>query len=125
MLLIMEGITESGGKVVPSDFAKKLYNWAHKGFPELGDFGGLGIGMTVNRTITHKNFLADPHAAAREVWESSGKYLAANGAVMRTSVLGLVSFNCLETVVRNTLDISLTTHADPRYADLNIWRRNV
>ena len=115
MLLIMEGIIESGGKVVPSNFAKKLYNWALNGFPELGDFGGLGIGMTVNRTISHKDFLADPHAAARQVWERSGKYLAANGAVMRTSVLGLVSFNNMDSVVRNTLDISLTTHADPRY----------
>ncbi|KAI6657941.1 ADPribosylglycohydrolase superfamily protein [Oopsacas minuta] len=114
MLLIMEGIIESGGNVIPVNFAHKLHNWARYGFPELGDQGGLGIGMTVHRTISHSHFLTEPHTAAREVWEESGKYLAANGAVMRTSVLGLVSFNNLESVIHNTLQISLTTHADPR-----------
>ena len=34
--------------------------------------GGMGIGMTVHRTLCHNLFLKDPHAAARHVWESSG-----------------------------------------------------
>ena len=34
--------------------------------------GGMGIGMTVKRTLTHHNFLTDPVKAAEEVWEQSG-----------------------------------------------------
>lgn len=34
--------------------------------------GGMGIGMTVSRTLHHQLFLEDPHAAAKDVWESSG-----------------------------------------------------
>jgi len=55
--------------------------------------GGLGIGMTTHHTLYHKQFLEDPHKAAHDIWESSGFYLAANGAAMRTSILGIVNFN--------------------------------
>jgi uncharacterized protein YqfA (UPF0365 family) len=34
--------------------------------------GGMGIGMTVGRTLQHQKFLQDPTAAAQEVWEASG-----------------------------------------------------
>ena len=53
----------------------------------------MGIGITVKRTLNHPFFLERPHEAAKEVWERSGRYLAANGAVMRTSILGALSFN--------------------------------
>ena len=49
--------------------------------------------MTTHHTICHKRFLEDPHKAAYDIWESSGFFLAANGAAMRTSVLGIVNFN--------------------------------
>jgi len=55
--------------------------------------GGMGIGMTTHHTINHQTFLDDPHQAARDIWESSNRFLAANGAAMRTSVLGIVNFN--------------------------------
>ena len=34
--------------------------------------GGRGIGDTVGRTLEHKEFMNDPHRAAREVWEQWG-----------------------------------------------------
>jgi ADP-ribosylglycohydrolase len=74
----------------------------------------MGVGMTVMRTVTSRLFLEDPHKAARIVWEDSGKYLAANGAIMRTSVLGVMNFNDLPKVIDNTKKIALATHADPR-----------
>ena len=58
------------------------------------------------------------------------RYLAANGAIMRTSILGVLEFNSkhiwydrlvlvfpssgLARVVANTREVCLTTHADPR-----------
>ncbi|XP_077864092.1 uncharacterized protein LOC144349419, partial [Saccoglossus kowalevskii] len=54
--------------------------------------------------------------AAEAVWKSSGCFLAPNGAVMRTSILGIHNFDDMETVVNNTKKICKTTHADPRCA---------
>ncbi|KAF9584367.1 hypothetical protein BGW38_006714, partial [Lunasporangiospora selenospora] len=48
------------------------------------------------------------------VWDKNGRYLAANGAVMRTSVLGIESFWDEAQVVENTLAAAKVTHADPR-----------
>ncbi|XP_062506783.1 ADP-ribosylarginine hydrolase Tri1-like [Corticium candelabrum] len=114
MLLILIGAIENKGQVLEKDFAARLLKWMQSGFPELGDFGGMGVGSTVLRTVISKEFCEDPHTAAYKVWEESGKYLAANGAIMRTSVLGVLNFNDLPQVIENTKKITLATHADPR-----------
>jgi ADP-ribosylglycohydrolase len=114
LLLILQVIVEGNGMVDKCEFAKKMLNWRRSGFQELDDYGGMGIGMTVSQTLSHSCFTSDPHRAAREVWERSGRYLAANGAVMRTAILGVLEFNKLGRVVENTREICLTTHADPR-----------
>jgi len=45
----------------PVDFAKKMRNWSRKGFAELGDMGGMGIGRTTYKVLHHPNFLTNPH----------------------------------------------------------------
>ncbi|XP_065827930.1 ADP-ribosylarginine hydrolase Tri1-like [Oscarella lobularis] len=114
MLLIMLGVIESRGAVSELDFAWRLKEWTKRGFPELGDQGGCGIGRTVWTTVRRPEFKKDPHKAARDTWESSGRFLAANGAVMRTSILGALNFNDIDKVIENTKRICLVTHADPR-----------
>eukprot|EP00058_Branchiostoma_floridae_P016229 XP_002601717.1 hypothetical protein BRAFLDRAFT_76064 [Branchiostoma floridae] len=52
--------------------------------------------------------------AAREVWEGTGQAAAPNGAVMRTSILGVHHFWDLDTVGENAKLFCQTTHADPR-----------
>ncbi len=47
--------------MVPVDFAKKMRNWSRKGYPELGDLGGMGIGRTTSFVLHHPDFLTDPH----------------------------------------------------------------
>jgi ADP-ribosylglycohydrolase len=84
------------------------------GFPELGDVHGMGIGRTVHTTVLHPAFETDPAAAARDVWERSNRYLAANGAVMRTSVLGVVGFWDVEAVRERAAAVCRVTHYDPR-----------
>lgn len=114
LLLILQMIVEGKGQVDKCAFAAKMAKWRTSGFSELGDYGGMGIGMTTANTLSHHQFLSDPHLAARDIWERSGRYLAANGAVMRTAILGVLEFNDLERVVANTEEICLTTHSDPR-----------
>lgn len=40
----------------------------------------------------HSEFLEDPHGVARLIWEDSDHSMAANGGVMRTSVLAVLPF---------------------------------
>lgn len=94
-------------------FAQKLINWKNKGFPELGDTMGLGIGLTVFSVINCRNFINNPFEAASLIWSDTCD-LAANGALMRTSILGVINYNNLTQVIKQTLDIATTTHVDPR-----------
>ncbi|XP_077985141.1 uncharacterized protein LOC144439775 isoform X2 [Glandiceps talaboti] len=114
MILILQSLLENEGKVMPTDFAKKMRKWANEGFRELGDTGGLGIGMTTYKVIRDKKFIRNPHQVAFDVWDASGRYLAPNGALMRTSILGIHEYEDIDKVIENTLDMCKTTHADPR-----------
>lgn len=114
MILILLSLVENDGKMVPVDFAKKMRKWCEEGFKELGDIGGMGIGRTTHSVLRHPNFLEDPHEAAKYVWEYSGRVIAPNGGVMRTSILGVHEFGDIDAVIANTVAACKVTHADPR-----------
>ncbi|XP_033106510.1 uncharacterized protein LOC117108566 isoform X2 [Anneissia japonica] len=114
MILIMQSLTENKGQIVVTDFAARMLTWAKEGFKELGDICGSGIGKTTAMVLFHSSFTTDPHKSAKYVWECSNKFLAPNGAVMRTSILGICNFGNIDTVIKNTLEICKVTHADPR-----------
>lgn len=114
MILIMQSFTDNKGKVSATDFASRLQHWMANGFSELGDTGGLGIGYTTHKTVRRHGFKKDPHKAAKQTWEESGKTLAPNGGVMRTSILGIHEFWDLDKVTVNATEICNTTHCDPR-----------
>ncbi|CAL1531811.1 unnamed protein product [Lymnaea stagnalis] len=114
MIVIMQSILNNKGQILVTDFALRIKRWMEQGFPELGDYGGMGIGKTTSTVLKHHNFTTDPHKVSYECWDNSQRNIAPNGAVMRTSVLGIHHFDDLEAVVSNTLDICKTTHADPR-----------
>ena len=96
-------------------FAKYLKDWAHKGMAELGDMGGLGIGQTVTKVLSHSHFLEDPFRASKEINHLMNGKAAANGAVMRTSVIPLILFPLsLEQIMDFTLNICKVTHDEIR-----------
>lgn len=88
------------------DIAKNLHHWANN--------GGRGIGNTIYAVLSDDEFLKDPHKVAQAVWEKSGKLLAANGGVMRTSILGIWEYYDLQKVVHNAEVVCKITHTDPR-----------
>lgn len=49
-VLVMETLIEENGDAVT--FARKLSRWVRQGFPELDDFGGLGLGINVAHVNT-------------------------------------------------------------------------
>ncbi|KAL6061609.1 ADP-ribosylglycohydrolase [Balamuthia mandrillaris] len=114
MLLILENMLQHDGIPHVNDFALSLLRWAKQGFGELGDDGGMGIGRTVHSVLAHPTFLEDPHSASEQVWEGMNRTGAANGAVMRTSLLGILNFDNLPLVIQNTQNIAKVTHYDPR-----------
>ena len=105
MLCILDSILERG-KIEIKDIAKRLYQWAKK--------GGKGIGRTVAQVICHPSFLDNPYISSKEIWEKSGGYLAPNGGVMRTSILGIWKYWDKEEVIRNAEAVCRITHWDPR-----------
>jgi ADP-ribosylglycohydrolase len=48
-ILLLETLTEGNGD--ERIFAKKLKKWIERGFPELGDFAGMGLGTNVHQVI--------------------------------------------------------------------------
>ncbi|XP_052082828.1 ADP-ribosylarginine hydrolase Tri1-like isoform X2 [Mytilus californianus] len=114
MILIMRSLVDCGGKVDPVDFAKKLKTWIQSGFSELGDLVGLGLGLTTMNVTSRPEFLKDPHEVARFVWDKRDRNIAPNGAVMRTSIVGIHMYWTLDDVTKNARDFAKTTHHDPR-----------
>ncbi len=87
------------------DIAFRLRRWAQ---------GGRGIGKTVYSVFSSPDFLRDPHAAAKRVWENSGRNAAPNGGVMRTSILGIWEYQSPEKIKYNAEQACKITHYDPR-----------
>lgn len=112
--MILQCLLSTDGYLIPKHFAYRLKEWTEIGFPELGNKACCGVGFTVGSVIGHPEFLIDPHKAAFDIWQSKGCDLAANGAVMRTAVLGTSLFFNEHQVVLNTINCAKVTHADPR-----------
>lgn len=53
-ILILDTVAFCNGDV--KEFAAKLKGWIERGYPELGDFGGMGIGANVYQVIQSKSF---------------------------------------------------------------------
>eukprot|EP00005_Dracoamoeba_jomungandri_P001020 CAMPEP_0174255876 /NCGR_PEP_ID=MMETSP0439-20130205/5162_1 /TAXON_ID=0 /ORGANISM="Stereomyxa ramosa, Strain Chinc5" /LENGTH=519 /DNA_ID=CAMNT_0015338247 /DNA_START=213 /DNA_END=1768 /DNA_ORIENTATION=+ len=95
-------------------FASRVKYWTLHGFPELGDTCGLGTGNTVKAVTSHPDFITNPLECAEGVWLRRNKTIAANGAVMRSSIVGCYEWENMDKVVENTVNICKVTHADPR-----------
>eukprot|EP01097_Dermamoeba_algensis_P007648 TRINITY_DN4891_c0_g1_i3.p1 TRINITY_DN4891_c0_g1~~TRINITY_DN4891_c0_g1_i3.p1 ORF type:complete len:246 (+),score=75.45 TRINITY_DN4891_c0_g1_i3:28-738(+) len=74
----------------------------------------MGLGATVGKVVNQPEFETSPHLCAETVWLESGKQVAANGAVMRTSICGIPSFYDIDTIEEQAIDMCKVTHADPR-----------
>ncbi|KAJ6260608.1 ADP-ribosylarginine hydrolase [Drechslerella dactyloides] len=114
MLLILLSYLHNNGTLTPSDFASRLRDWLAMGLRCL-DRLPLGIGNTVGMVVTHPDFLADPTGVSKKRWILTKCINAANGAVMRTSIIAPMFINATEDEsYRAAVDIALVTHADPR-----------
>ncbi|XP_046563707.1 uncharacterized protein YegU-like [Haliotis rubra] len=112
MILILQSLTDNDGQVIPADFGGKLKTWSKKGFPELNDERGMGLGRTTKAVLSHPEYPQE--SASFDVWEANRRQIAPNGAVMRTSILGIHQYWDTDAVADNAIAICKTSHYDPR-----------
>lgn len=105
MLCILDSLLQHQ-TVTIADIASRIFKWA--------DDGGMGIGLTVEQVVYSDGFREHPHEVSERVWLASGKRGAANGGVMRTSVLGVWQHQSADAVIRNAESVCRITHFDPR-----------
>ncbi|MDL2320102.1 ADP-ribosylglycohydrolase family protein [Alistipes sp. OttesenSCG-928-B03] len=82
--------------------AQELYSWIRN--------GPADIGTSTYQVLSHPQYATDPERAAEWVWDMSYQRSAANGAVMRTSIIGLWD----KETIKKAEDICKITHYDPR-----------
>ncbi|KAG9057035.1 hypothetical protein FS842_008869 [Serendipita sp. 407] len=116
-LLILMSFLCSGGDtrngIDALDFAQRLRHWVEFGFRPL-DKLAVDVGNTVSAVVNDPDFLNDPLTTAARIWVTGGRKNAANGAVMRTCVIGALFFNKMDQLYKSAITCAATTHADPR-----------
>ncbi|MDD7619672.1 MAG: ADP-ribosylglycohydrolase family protein [Prevotella sp.] len=101
-LCIADALIASGGEVNLNQIANNFKAW-FEGNP-------LGIGRHTYNVLCFNDYVKDPIRAAEIVWTLYRKRSAANGGIMRTSVVGLMPGN----VSIHAENICKLTHPDPR-----------
>lgn len=75
---------------------------------------GRGMGTHTWHILKDTFFLVEPFTVSEGVWEDSGRNSAPNGAVMRTSVVGMMRPWDIPWTVKAASDACKVTHWDPR-----------
>jgi len=101
MLCIANAIIKDKG-VNLTMIAQNFKDWAN-GVP-------MGIGANTYKVLMFGDYVEHPLDVSRKVWELSRYKSAANGGLMRTSIVGLLPTD----VEQNAADICRLTHCDPR-----------
>lgn len=101
MLCILNEYVNSKA-ITPIGLGVNLLNWL--------ETDGRGCGNLVYQVLTHRDYLKNPIHAAQDRWELSHRESAPNGALMRTSVVGLWP----KDVEKNAVVACRVTHYDPR-----------
>ena len=65
--------------------------------------GGMGIGRHTYNVMALGDYTSNPQKAAEIIWKMGKKKAAANGAVMRTSVVGLMKDNVANAAVAGAI----------------------
>lgn len=101
MLCIANAIIKDNG-VNLTTIAQNFKDWAN-GVP-------MGIGANTYKVLMIGDFVEKPLDVSKKIWEMSRYQSAANGGLMRTSIVGLLPTN----VEQSAADICKLTHYDPR-----------
>ena len=119
MLCIANAVIKDKGVNLTS-IAQNFKDWA--------DGEPMGIGETTYKVLSFGDYVEKPFDASKMLWEMSHQQSAANGGVMRTSIVGLfpkaveecaANICRLTSRIREYIDLSLNT--DIRALELQDW----
>lgn len=105
MLCILDSIIENKA-IDLTDIAKRFVLWKQT--------NGVGIGRHTLNVLSIGDYVENPFKASELIWSMSRKQSAANGAIMRTAILGCWNYTDWEDVKSNTENVCKLTHYDPR-----------
>jgi len=103
MLCIASAVIKDKGVNLTS-IAQNFKNWA--------DGKPMGIGETTYKVLSFGDYVEKPFDASKVLWNMSHQQSAANGGLMRTSIVGLFP----KAVEECAVNICRLTHYDPRCA---------
>jgi ADP-ribosylglycohydrolase len=106
LIMIMQSLTESNGKLDQKDLAQRFVDWMEYGFPECDDNAGMGIGSTIYKVLSHPNYLFAPSKIAKKITIETGSQ--SNGALMRNAICAC--HPNYEQAIQNTILACQTTH---------------
>ncbi|KAJ7645141.1 ADP-ribosylglycohydrolase-domain-containing protein [Mycena polygramma] len=100
----------------PTEFAIRLHSWCQQGLRVL-DRLPMGLGKTVGSVVFSPSFESDPAGTALSYWDKTGRKMAPNGSLMRTTPIGVI---CIQKTEEETFAAAIlmgaVTHTDPRCA---------
>lgn len=105
MLCILDSIV-THKEIDLADIAERFVNWKKT--------NGRGIGRHTLNVLSIGDYAKTPFKVSELVWNMSRKQSAANGAIMRTSILGAWDYSNWENIRENAENICRLTHYDPR-----------
>ncbi len=105
MLCILDSIIENKA-IDLADIAKRFVLWKQT--------NGIGIGRHTLNVLSIGDYVEHPFKASELIWSMSRKQSAANGAIMRTAILGCWNYTDWKEVKSNTENVCKLTHYDPR-----------
>ena len=94
---------------VIKDKGVNLTSIAHN-FKDWADGEPMGIGENTYKVLTIGDYVEHPLEVSKKIWEMSHERSAANGGLMRTSIVGLFP----KAVEECAVNICRLTHYDPR-----------
>jgi ADP-ribosylglycohydrolase len=77
----------------------------------------MGIGATTYHVFNLPQYTLYPQKAAKLIWKLKKRNIAANGALMRNSIVGVWQYWDREAVLENSENIAELTHFDQRCKD--------
>ena len=97
------------------DFALRLADWVNYGLRDLGT-PAIDVGISTRRITQSPGYSANPSQEAYKDWFTGGRENAANGSLMRTHALAILTAGnpSYESAIQTALENSRLTHADSR-----------
>ena len=107
-LALARSLAENSGKLSEHSASRLFLSWMDSRPGDLSGFTAL--------VLSHPGFIKTPRAAARRIWETTGKDLAPNGSLARACPAALIPDTTpgKTQLLRTAAAASEITHADPR-----------